>query len=41
MELSDADTLLAELTEAGFRPTPPRALAPGMPVVTVTAALPG
>lgn len=41
MELSDADTLLAQLTEAGFRPALPRPLAPGIPVVTVTAALPG
>ncbi len=41
MELSDADTLLAQLTEAGLRPEPPRPLVPGAPVVTVLATRPG
>jgi SAM-dependent methyltransferase len=40
MELSDADTLLVQLTDAGFRPAPPRPLVPGVPFVTVTATLP-
>jgi SAM-dependent methyltransferase len=37
MELSDADTLVAQLTEAGLRPQSPRPLAPGAPVVSVVA----
>ncbi|TFV91618.1 class I SAM-dependent methyltransferase [Blastococcus sp. CT_GayMR20] len=41
MELSDADTLVTQLTDAGLRPAPPRALAPGAPVVTVLATRPG
>jgi SAM-dependent methyltransferase len=41
MELSDADTLLEQLTAAGLRPAPPRPLAPGAPVVSVLATRPG
>jgi SAM-dependent methyltransferase len=41
MELSDADTLVEQLTDAGLRPDPPRPLAPGAPVVTVLATRPG
>jgi cyclopropane fatty-acyl-phospholipid synthase-like methyltransferase len=41
MELSDADTLLAQLTDAGLQPAAPRALAPGAPVISVLAAHPG
>lgn len=41
MELSDVDTLLAQLTEAGLRPERPRPLVPGAPVVTVVATRPG
>lgn len=37
MGLGDADELLAQLTAGGFRPASPRPIAPGMPVVTVTA----
>ena len=37
MALSDAGTLLGQLTAAGFAPTDPRPIAPGAPVVTVTA----
>lgn len=40
MELPDADTLVAQLTEAGLSPQAPRALAPGVPVVTVLATRP-
>lgn len=39
MELSDADTLLAQLAEAGFRPDPAQPLLPGLPLITVTATL--
>jgi len=41
MELSSADVLTRQLTEAGFTPERPRPIAPGAPVVTVAAALPG
>ena len=41
MEITDADTLVRQLEEAGFRAAPPRPIVPGGPVVTVTAALPG
>jgi hypothetical protein len=41
MELSDVDTLLAQLAAAGLRPERPRRLAPGVPAVTVLATLPG
>ncbi|UOY03805.1 SAM-dependent methyltransferase [Blastococcus sp. PRF04-17] len=40
MELSDADTLLTQLADAGLHPEPPRPLAPGAPVVTVLATRP-
>jgi SAM-dependent methyltransferase len=41
MELSDVDTLLAQLVEAGLRPERPRRLAPGVPAVAVLATRPG
>ncbi|WP_324276258.1 hypothetical protein [Blastococcus brunescens] len=41
MELSDADALAGQLAAAGFLAGPARPLAAGMPVVTVTASLPG
>ncbi len=41
MELSDADTLADQLRRAGFRPEKVRPVAVGMPIVTVTATLPG
>ena len=37
MELSTADELARQLTEAGLRPERPHALAPGAPVVTLSA----
>jgi SAM-dependent methyltransferase len=37
MELSDVDTLLDQLRTAGLTPSPPRPIAPGAPVVTLTA----
>ena len=40
MELSDADTLLVQLAEAGFRPGPAQPLLPGLPLITVTSTLP-
>jgi SAM-dependent methyltransferase len=39
MELSTADELAGQLTEAGFMPERPRPIAPGAPVVTVAAVL--
>ncbi|SFF36765.1 class I SAM-dependent methyltransferase [Blastococcus tunisiensis] len=41
MELTDADALLGQLTAAGLRPSAPRPIAPGAPVVTVRAVWPG
>lgn len=41
MELSDADELLGQLTAAGLRPSAPRPIAPGAPVVTVRAVRTG
>jgi SAM-dependent methyltransferase len=41
MELSTADDLVQQLTEAGLRPDRPRPIAPGAPVVTVAATMPG
>jgi SAM-dependent methyltransferase len=41
MELPDAAGLAAQLTEAGLRAEAPVHLAPGMPIVGVTATLPG
>jgi predicted O-methyltransferase YrrM len=41
MELTDADGLVDQLTEAGFLVDRPRPIAPGAPIVTVTATLPG
>jgi hypothetical protein len=41
MELSDADALLDQPTQAGLRPLRPRPLAPGAPVVSVVATRPG
>lgn len=41
MGLSDADTLRQQLADAGLRPGIPRPIAPGVPVVTMTAARPG
>ena len=41
MELPDVDQLARQLTEAGLRPDPPRRLAPGAPLVAVTATVPG
>ena len=41
MELTDADGLVGQLTEAGFVVDRPRPIAPGAPAVTVTATLPG
>ena len=41
MQITDADGLVGQLAEAGFRVEPPRPIAPGAPVVTVTATLPG
>ena len=40
MELPDADRLARQLTEAGLRADPPRRLAPGAPLVAVTATVP-
>ena len=40
MELSDADTPLVQLAEAGFRPVPARPLLAGRPLITVTSTLP-
>lgn len=37
MQLSDVDTLLDQVREAGLTPSPPRPIAPGAPVVTLTA----
>jgi SAM-dependent methyltransferase len=37
MELPDAEQLVAQLSEAGFRPQPPQRIAPGAPIVAVTA----
>jgi hypothetical protein len=39
MALSDADTLVDQLEEAGFRAERPKPVA-GMPIVTVTGTLP-
>jgi predicted O-methyltransferase YrrM len=41
MEITDADRLAGQLSEAGFRVEPPRPIAPGAPAVTVIATLPG
>ncbi len=41
MELSTAGVLADQLTEAGFRPQRPRPLAPGAPVITLAAIVPG
>jgi SAM-dependent methyltransferase len=41
MELSSADVLAGQLTEAGFRPEQPRPVAPGAPAITLGAVLPG
>jgi predicted O-methyltransferase YrrM len=41
MELTDADGLVGQLTEAGFVVDRLRPIAPGAPAVTVTATLPG
>lgn len=41
MELPDAEGLLGQLSAAGFRAAPPRPIAPGAPVVTVTAVRDG
>ncbi len=41
MELSDADTLVDQVAQAGFDAEPPRPVAVGTPVVTVTATLTG
>jgi SAM-dependent methyltransferase len=41
MELSDARTVAAQLREAGFRPAKARPAAPGLPIVTVAATVPG
>jgi predicted O-methyltransferase YrrM len=40
MEITDAPTLAGQLAEAGFQVDPPRPVAPGAPVVTVTATRP-
>jgi SAM-dependent methyltransferase len=41
MELPDVDTLVGQLSAAGLTPGPPRRIAPGNPLVAVTARLPG
>jgi SAM-dependent methyltransferase len=41
MQLSTAEELTTQLTEAGFVPGRPRPIAPGAPVVTLAASLPG
>ncbi|TQN37372.1 methyltransferase family protein [Blastococcus colisei] len=41
MAITDVAGLVGQLTEAGFRADTPRAVAPGAPVVTVTATVPG
>jgi predicted O-methyltransferase YrrM len=41
MEITDADTLVRQLEEAGFRAARPRPIVPGGPAVTVSATLPG
>jgi predicted O-methyltransferase YrrM len=41
MEITDAAVLVGQLADAGFRVDPPRRVAPGAPVVTVTATVPG
>ena len=40
MELPEVDVLLGQLADAGLRPAPPRPIAPGAPVVAVTAVRP-
>jgi hypothetical protein len=37
MELPEAGELMAQLEAAGLQPSPPRPIAPGVPVVTVVA----
>ena len=41
MEITDAAVLAGQLAEAGFRVDPPHPVAPGAPVVTITATRPG
>ena len=41
MEITDAAGLAGQLAEAGFRVDPPHPVAPGAPVVTITATRPG
>jgi hypothetical protein len=41
MELSDADTLADQLTRAGFTPGKVTPVIRGLPIVTVTATVPG
>jgi predicted O-methyltransferase YrrM len=41
MQLPDADTLVRQLQDAGLRPDPPVRIAPGMPLIAVTAVRPG
>jgi protein-L-isoaspartate O-methyltransferase len=40
MELPDTDVLVGQLVEAGLEPAPPRRIAPGMPLVAVSAVRP-
>jgi hypothetical protein len=37
MELPDAGHLAEQLAEAGLRPDPPRRIAPGSPIIALTA----
>jgi SAM-dependent methyltransferase len=41
MELPDADVLVGQLREAGLEPVAPRRIAPGTPLVAVSAVRPG
>lgn len=41
MELPDADVLVGQLREAGLQPAAPRRIAPGTPLVAVSAVRPG
>jgi SAM-dependent methyltransferase len=41
MELPDADVLVGQLREAGLEPAAPRRIAPGTPLVAVSAVRPG
>jgi len=40
MELPDTDVLVGQLVEAGLEPAPPRRIAPGLPLVAVSAVRP-